>query len=57
MVVFQVACVVNDIGVDSSMAVFLVAFVVFLGLGLSIALLRWNEMRYRKIALSPGTMG
>lgn len=39
------------------MAVFLAACVVFLVLCLSTALLRWNEMRYRKKGLPPGTMG
>lgn len=42
----------------ASMAVFIVIFGVVLGLCLlSTALLRWNEMRYRKKGLPPGTMG
>ncbi|KAL8117273.1 hypothetical protein AgCh_015254 [Apium graveolens] len=40
------------------MAVFIVLFVVVLGLCLlSTALLRWNEVKYRKKGLPPGTMG
>lgn len=40
------------------MAVFIVLFGVVLGLCLlSIALLRWNEVKYRKKGLPPGTMG
>ncbi|KAK3032543.1 hypothetical protein RJ639_036782 [Escallonia herrerae] len=40
------------------MAVFVVIFGVVLGVCLcSTALLRWNEMRYRKKGLPPGTMG
>ncbi|KAL5725807.1 Cytochrome P450 85A [Ranunculus cassubicifolius] len=39
------------------MAVLLVVFVLFLCLLLSTALLRWNEMKYRKKGLPPGTMG
>ncbi|KAF9591548.1 hypothetical protein IFM89_004602 [Coptis chinensis] len=39
------------------MAVLLLVSVVVLGLCISTALLRWNEMRYRKKGLPPGTMG
>ncbi|KAK9272033.1 hypothetical protein L1049_002402 [Liquidambar formosana] len=39
------------------MAVFMVVFVVVLGLCICTALLRWNEVRYRKKGLPPGTMG
>ncbi|PIA39005.1 hypothetical protein AQUCO_02700290v1 [Aquilegia coerulea] len=35
----------------------LLVFVVVLGLCISTTLLRWNEMRYRKKGLPPGTMG
>lgn len=40
------------------MAVFMVVLVIFLLLlCISSALLRWNEVRYRKKGLPPGTMG
>lgn len=39
------------------MAVLLVLFGVFLVLGISTALLKWNEVRYRTKGLPPGTMG
>ncbi|XP_010257975.2 PREDICTED: cytochrome P450 85A1-like [Nelumbo nucifera] len=39
------------------MAVLVVVFGVVLGLCICTALLRWNEVRYRKKGLPPGTMG
>jgi len=43
---------------ETPMAVFFVVLVVVLFLfGISSALLRWNEVRYRKKGLPPGTMG
>ncbi|XP_059670473.1 cytochrome P450 85A1-like [Cornus florida] len=39
------------------MAIFMVVFGVVLGLFVCTALLRWNEVRYKKKGLPPGTMG
>lgn len=39
------------------MAVLLVVYVLVLGVCFCAALLKWNEVRYRKKGLPPGTMG
>ncbi|KAJ4973219.1 hypothetical protein NE237_007589 [Protea cynaroides] len=39
------------------MAVFVVVFLMSLGICICTALLKWNEVRYRKKGLPPGTMG
>lgn len=39
------------------MAVFLVILLCVLGLCFCTALLKWNEVKYRKKGLPPGTMG